>query len=249
MSMNDLAACYWSVLRLDKSIPLFEDLLKRYEGKLGRQHPDTLRVVANLGVNWKDVGRLEQALPLLEEAYGASKTYPMLRWVGGELLDAYIQAGRRAQSLALSRELLADARRILPPNSPEIARELAQIGFALLTMKEFADAERLLRESFNIREKTEFDQWTTFNTQSLLGGALLGQHKYADAEPLLLAGYAGMKKRENEIPPRGVVRLAQAADRSIELYAQTNKPDELKKWQAERTKYPPAKTSESRKNK
>jgi len=32
------------------------------------------------------------------------------------------------------------------------------------------------------------DDWLTFNTQSMLGGALLGRKRYADAEPLLVKG-------------------------------------------------------------
>jgi hypothetical protein len=32
-------------------------------------------------------------------------------------------------------------------------------------------------------------EWTIFNTRSLLGDALMGQKKYAEAEPLLLQGY------------------------------------------------------------
>jgi hypothetical protein len=35
-------------------------------------------------------------------------------------------------------------------------------------------------------------------------------------------------------------RIAVALDRMIELYTATNKPDEVKKWQAERAKYPGA---------
>jgi len=248
-SMNGLAVCYWSLGQLDKSIPLFEDLLKRYEAKLGREHPDTLRAIANLGVNYRDAGRLDQALPLLEEAYAASKKHLGMPWLGGDLLDAYAQAGKRPESLALFRELLADAHRTQGPQSTEMADQLARLGSSLLTIAEFAEAEPILRETLTIREKKEPDLWTTFNTQSQLGGALLSQKKYSDAEPLLLAGFAGMKKRANAIPPQGMVRLAEAADRLIELYAQTNKPDELKKWQAERTKYPPTKTPESRKNK
>ena len=77
------------------------------------------------------------------------------------------------------------------------------------------------------------------NSQSLLGGALLGQEKYADAEPLLLAGYEGMKQREKTIPPQGKVRLTEAVERLIELYTATNKPDEVTKWRAERAKYGP----------
>ena len=39
---------------------------------------------------------------------------------------------------------------------------------------------------------------------------------------------------------RGATRLPEALDRLIELYTATNKPDEVKKWRAERTKYPKA---------
>ena len=44
---------------------------------------------------------------------------------------------------------------------------------------------------------------------ALLGGSLLGQKKYADAEPLLREGYDGMKAREKTIPPQGKVRLTE----------------------------------------
>ena len=71
-----------------------------------------------------------------------------------------------------------------------------------------------------------------------LGGALLGQKKYADAEPLLLAGYEGMKQRRKTIPADVKDRLPVALDRVIELYTAMEKPDEVKKWRAERAKYP-----------
>jgi hypothetical protein len=85
--------------------------------------------------------------------------------------------------------------------------------------------------------------WNTFNTQSLLGGALLGQQKYAEAEPLLLMGYEGMKVREAMIPRSdgGDLRIPEAIDRLIELYTAMNKPEEAKRWQTERAKYPEAK--------
>jgi hypothetical protein len=72
----------------------------------------------------------------------------------------------------------------------------------------------------------------------MLGGALLGQKKYAEAEPLLLKGYEGMKAREKSIPRQGSTRITEALDRLIELYTATNKPDDVKKWQVERAKYP-----------
>ena len=46
-----------------------------------------------------------------------------------------------------------------------------------------------------------------------------------------------MKQREKAIPPKGAIRLPDALDRLVEFYTATNKPDEVKKWQAERAKY------------
>src|SRR5205085_3192707 len=85
--------------------------------------------------------------------------------------------------------------------------------------------------------KTQADVWTAFSMKSLLGGALLGQKKYADAEPLLRAGYQGMKQREKTIPPQDATRLCEALDRLIELSTATSRPNEATKWRAERAKY------------
>ncbi len=239
-TLNNLAVAYWSTKQLDKSVPLFEDVLKRQEAKLGRQHPDTQLTVVNLGVNYKDAGRLKEAITLLEEAHESAKRFPPHRWVGGQLIDAYMKASENAKLADLLRAELSEARKTLPKDSPQLAGRLAQISLGLLQQKKWTEAEPLLRESLAIREKTQPDVWSTFNTKSLLGGALLGQKRFAEAEPLLLAGYEGMKQREKTIPAQGKIRLPEAVDRLIELYTTTNKPDEVKKWQAERAKYPKA---------
>jgi tetratricopeptide (TPR) repeat protein len=242
-TMNSLAACYWTAGQLDKSVPLFEETLKMQQKKLGRRHPDLQLTVANLGVNYKDAGRVQEALPLLEEAFQTAKTNPTLRWVGPKLLDAYVKAGKSAEAAKLVTEPLADVRKQLPRDSPQLAGALAQFGLSLLQAHAFAEAELLLRECLAIREKTQPDAWNTFNTMSMLGGALLGQKKYAEAGPLLLRGYEGMKQREKTIPRAGGgdLRIPEALDRLIEFYTVTNKSDEAKKWQAERAKYPQAK--------
>ncbi len=237
-SMRDLGACYWTLRRLDKSVPLFEELLSIHQKKSGRNDPDTQRTLANLGVNYKDAGRVAEAIPLLEEAYQASKKLPALRFVGTQLLDAYAKAGKPAEAHKLIDELLADARKSLPKDSPQLAQLLAPFGLTLLEMKGFAEAEPLLRECLVIREKSQPDVWSTFNTQSMLGGALLGQKKYADAEPLLVKGYEGLKAREKAIPPQADTRIPQALDRLVELYTATDKPDEAKKYKELRAKYP-----------
>ncbi len=221
-------------------MPLYEELLKRRVAKHGRQHPDTQNTVGNLGVNYKGAGRLKEAIQLLEEAHQNAKTIPGLNFVNPSLLDAYRKAGETAKLTELTGELLPEIRRELPKDSPQLAGMLAQVGSSLLQQKKWAEAEPVLRECLGIREKTQPDLWSTFNTQALLGGTLLGRKNYAEAERLLLAGYEGMKQRETTIPPQASTRLPEALDRLIELFVATDKPDDVKKWQAERAKYPEA---------
>ena len=47
-----------------------------------------------------------------------------------------------------------------------------------------------------------------------------------------------MGGRGGTIEEGGEAEVAEALDRLIELYTATNKPDEVKKWRAERAKYP-----------
>lgn len=237
-NLNILAATYWSLNRLDQSIPLFEDILARRVKKLGRQHPETLVTIANLGVNYKDAGRLVEAMPLMEEAYAAAEKHPTLRWIGTQLQEGYLKSGKLTEAARLTDELVMDARKRLPRDSQQLAGQLALLGLAYIDLKRYHDAEPLIRESLAIREKKESDDWRTFNTKSVLGGVLLIQKKYAEAEPLLLKGYEGMKQREKLIPPQGSKRIPEALDRLIQLYTETSKPDEVKKWQAEKDKLP-----------
>jgi hypothetical protein len=53
-----------------------------------------------------------------------------------------------------------------------------------------------------------------------------------------------MKTRKKSVPKQGggELRIPEALDRLIELYTAINKPDEAKKWRAERAKYPQGKT-------
>ena len=115
----------------------------------------------------------------------------------------------------------------------QLAGEAARTALSLLQAKEFTEAEPLLRDCLAIREKAQPDEWTTFNTKSMLGGALLCQDKYAEAEPLLLAGYEGMKQRETKIPSEGKIRLTEALERLTRLYEALEKKDKASKWRKE----------------
>ena len=74
------------------------------------------------------------------------------------------------------------------------------------------------------------------STRSHCSEGLLGQKKYADAEPLLKAGYEGMKHRAAKIPPESKASLGEALDRLIEMSEVTGNSEHAKIWKAEKAK-------------
>jgi eukaryotic-like serine/threonine-protein kinase len=241
--MGNLAAAYQVAGKRDLAMPLFEEALKLMKAKLGPDHPRTLTSMNNLGSAYQDAGKLDLAMPLHEETLKLltaklGPEHPTTLTSMGNLGKAYCDANQGEKAAATLKEFVAARRKLSKHDDPQFAGLLALVALELLKCRQHAAVEEILRECLAVREKTEPDAWTTFNTKSMLGGALLGRKKYADAEPLLLAGYEGMKKREKTIPPPANTRIPEALDRLIELYTATGKPDEVKRWQAEREKYP-----------
>jgi TolA-binding protein len=153
--------------------------------------------------------------------------------VGDALLAAYIRAGKNTEGIALAKDELQAARLALPAESLVLPEMLAKYGTALSALKAWPDAEQVLREWLALCELREPDAWTTFNARSILGEALLGQKKYADAEPLLLTGYEGMKQRAAKIPPQRKPRLTEALQRLVKLYVATGETEQASKWRKE----------------
>src|SRR5262249_14649794 len=203
--MNNLATFYWSTRKLERSIPLFEELLKRRQATLGPDHPSTLHTMANLGSNYATAGRLPEAIALLEQAWAKALKLPdplvmILAWIPGTLGDAYERAGQFEKAESLYREALETARQRHKEVFISIDLQFC-LARDLFRWQGCPEAEPLLRECLKFREQNEANNWETFFTKSALGVCLLGQKRYAEAEPLLLAGYEGMKRREGTIPP------------------------------------------------
>jgi hypothetical protein len=234
---SHLAVLYWRMKKLDRSIPLFEEMLQQWKQKLGPGHPDTLRALANLGVNFCDAGRLDDGLRCLEEATAAIRQHPgyvpQLAWIPGKLAQTFDQAKRYAEAEPLYREFLERGRRNYGAADLRTADLTDQLAQNLLAQKKHAEAESLLRDGLAVRAKDRPDDWLTFKARSMLGEALLGQKKYAEAEPLLKAGYLGLKERQGKIPPASQTRLTEALERLVRLYEATGRPEEAARWRKE----------------
>jgi hypothetical protein len=93
----------------------------------------------------------------------------------------------------------------------------------LLRQDQYAAAESLLREALATHDEKQRDRVEGVVPSSLLGKALTGQGKYAEAEPLLLASYRRMVERKS-------AHAAEAGERIVRLYTAWGKPDEAAKW-------------------
>jgi serine/threonine protein kinase/predicted Zn-dependent protease len=121
---------------------------------------------------------------------------------------------------------------------------LGLLSQTLLEKREYAAAEQVLRGCLAIRVKKIPDSWLRFNTVGMLGGALLGQKRYPEAEPLLLQAYAEVKQRASQIPEGyEVVRLNEAAGRLVNLYEATSQPEKARAWREKLTAKEPDKAS------
>jgi serine/threonine protein kinase len=233
VNMDRLAVAYQRAGKIDRALPLHEETYATMKTRLGPDDPRTLTSMSNLAGCYRALGKLDLAVPLLEDTLARRKSK-----LGPEhastvismqyLASAYELSGRRDLALPLWRGLGDLWKRKDGANSARYADAMALVGQNLLQQKQWVEAEMILRDILTIRDTREAEEWRTFNRKSLLGGALLGQKKYEDAEPLLRAGYEGMKLRAEKIPAAGKVRLAEALDRLIELAEATNKPEEAR---------------------
>ena len=237
LCMTNLAQGYRYAGQLDKALPLLEEALRLTRDRLGNSNPQTIATVRNLAAARQATGDLEGALPLFEEAAAAmEKSGFRLAFAGQyvhELIACHEQLEQFDRAEPWRRKWLAVVQDRDGDDSLPHAGALAALGLNLLRQEKWPEAENVVRDALAIREQREPDAWTTFNAQSMLGHALLGQKEYADAEPLLRSGYEGMIQRENTIPAQGRARLTEGLERLVQFYEATSKPEEAMKWRQE----------------
>jgi hypothetical protein len=85
------------------------------------------------------------------------------------------------------------------------------LAAAFIAAKRWTDAEKTARSCLVQREKSQPDDSRRYQSLSQLGAALATLGREADAEPLLVQGYEGLKLREPKIPAPHKKHVAAAA--------------------------------------
>lgn len=250
ITMSDLALLHQSAGRHAKAIQLLEQVRTAREATLGAEHPDTLVTLVHLSRAYREHGQTEQGVAALSAVLErVEKVGFQLGGVGPLIREATLvleQTGKMDQAETWQRKWLAVVKEKSGSESAAYAGELAALGLLLLKQEKWQEAESVLRECQALREKLQPELWTTFNSMSMLGHALLGRASgmadgaekvsiLAEAERLLTAGYEGMVAREKSIPADfRVQRLGEALERLILYCKQTGQLETAKKWEAAR---------------
>lgn len=237
--MSNLASAYLRKGETDNAIALFQETLELRKSKQGNEHPETILAMQNVATAYIDVGRLNEAIPQLEEALRLEQLCPALGPLHTETLGtiknlarAYKTNGQFEKLARLQEELVKLLAKKRGPRHVDTLDVMTGLAGNYIQLDRYADAEAIGRNCLEIREHDFPDSWTTFNERSLLGIALLGQEKYAEAEPLLISGYEGMRERLTTIPAELEIHVPTALKMIVKLYEASDQPEKLNAWKA-----------------
>jgi serine/threonine protein kinase/tetratricopeptide (TPR) repeat protein len=240
---KNLAFVYRAQEKYAQAEPLFRALVTAYTARLGADDRETLLAKSSLAGVYTKLGRDAEAEPLLKEAVDGAKARLQLGNRNTQdsidaLADLHERRGKPGASESNLRDLAEHVRKTAGGEAPAYATRLGQLARNLLLQGKYTQAEPLLRECLAIRRGKQSAAWETFRMQSLLGAALLGQQKYAEAEQQLVQSYQGMKEGEKSqehasLSPQDKRHRTEALEWLVQLYEATNKPEETAKWRKE----------------
>jgi hypothetical protein len=212
-----------------------EQVVEKEQALSGPMAPGALGHASVLASLYMDAGNYLEAAARLEKVNALTKT------LNGEDNDAvmrpcavaYQRAGKLDEADRILRDVLGRSRKKGGlPAQEDLFRNLELLSLNLLLQNRLAEAELLAREGLALREKvqsTEFE-WRGPHLKNVLGGILLGQKKYTEAEPLLVQGYEGMKRGESTMTGQWRFRLTEAGERVVRYYEETNQPEKAREW-------------------
>jgi tetratricopeptide (TPR) repeat protein/tRNA A-37 threonylcarbamoyl transferase component Bud32 len=188
---SNLALAYRGAGRLPEAIALDEQTLRIREEKLGPDHRDTLISRDNLAISYRDAGRSSEAIAVqqetlrrLESTLGAE--HPDSLACRHYLAVSYRRAGRRSEANAMDEATLKRLEVTVGPSHDLALETRSELALDDESMGRWSQAEARFREVLT-RRRQIVDSSSPKLGEDLarLGGALLGQSLYSEAEPLL----------------------------------------------------------------
>ena len=116
------------------------------------------------------------------------------------------------------------------PDHRETIGFTSSLGKAYLALHQYAKAEVQLRTALASITRTQPASWKRYNLESMLGEDLAGERRFAEAEPLLLSGYGGLKGQEATLASYARPYFKDAGERLPRFYQAWGKPEKAAEW-------------------
>jgi len=231
-SMNVLANVCDDEGKYAQAEALHSQILGIRRRVFGPEHPDTLVSMNNLANVYGHEGKYTQAEALLSQAleiyrrvFGPEDTSAL--YTLAVLAAVYQRQGKYALAETYGVQALAGFQHALGQEHPDTIASEADLALAYLSQGKFAQSEPLARELVELEQKKQPDNWQRFRAESLLGASLAEEKKYAEAEPLLLEGYQGMRARKERIAAPDHYHLELTREWLVQLYKNWGKPQKV----------------------
>jgi serine/threonine protein kinase len=231
-SIQSLAIAYYWAVQSDKSVPLLEHLLEKQRTICEPKDRSTLDTMHALALAYRELDRVDESMAIHEQilerlkSRGQPDSVPYLK----HFAQTCLRAGKLDRADQLLREALEIDRNRAKDSQGgrnSLANTLGWLALNLSLQKRYDEAEPLTREAVAINQNEEHRR---FYWVSVWGAILLGQKKYAEAEPLLLKGYEEMKRREAILRGEDRRLMSEAGERVVRFYEVINQPEKARQW-------------------
>jgi serine/threonine protein kinase len=236
-----LGETYLSLSRPAEAVPLLEQALAGLKQRSNPGYAPRRRCLNDLAAAHMSLMAFDRAAPLFDELLALEKKGHDIE--DGDTLKkmqvlaiTYAETGRTEDLRQLMKGYFGSQMWLPGGRGPDKEDVFfANLGYALLEKGSYGLAEEYLRRCLKIREGGRSPVWAVASARSLLGEALRGQKKYAEAEPLLREGYEGLLRDAKSIPEDvRQERLLEAVERLVRLYDAWGKKDQAEQWRKKR---------------
>lgn len=217
-SMQQLAMSYDAANKRSEAEALQLQTLEAMKTAYGPGDPDVLGQMHAVAIMYDRHGNHTKAeemylqmLQIQTRALGPEHA-ETLRTMSG-LAETYHHQGRLVEAEKWYQQVLEGLRKQTSTDPQALAAATAGLGCFWLQTGRFAEAETMLRDCLELRRKHDPGHWLRFCTESLLGGALLSQKKYAEAGTLLRSGYEGLNAFGTALPKEALPHFREALAR------------------------------------
>ncbi len=216
--------------RLVEAEGFFRESLTMRKQLLGNKHPTVAQGLNSLSGVLALEGKQVEAEKVNREALMAFGWPPKLEDLsdgdsfysrGNDLFEQ----GKLAEAESCFRQAVAFRRK----SKHDLDVAISGLANTLHRQQKFSEAEPLFRECIAMRETNCPNAWYTFFTRLRLGATLMGKRNYAEAEPLLISGYEGMRQRESGIRDRYKV-LEESIQTLVQLFEATSRFESAAEW-------------------